>query len=261
MAGLAPAMLGELVVRYSSGGACPRHASLPPPCKLAPAMLGELVVEIGAMQTQKSSSTTDIQHPEIADSILVQQALAGDQDAFEALVNRYQASLFQLVYHYMREYHEAHDVLQQVWLQLYLSLATLRPTGPLKPWLFKVARNRCIDVLRRKRFLFFSELAADDDDDGESSLVSQPATNLTSEELAELGDLQLSIQRAIEVIPVQYQTVVWHYYVTDMSFPEIGRTLNIPASTAKARFQRAKPFLREALGAQLGITPDKTKDQ
>jgi RNA polymerase sigma factor (sigma-70 family) len=213
------------------------------------------------MQTQNSTSTTDIQHPEIADSILVQQALAGDQKAFEALVNRYQAPLFQLIYHYIREYHEAHDVLQHVWLQLYLSLATLRPTGHLKPWLFKVARNRCIDVLRRKRFLFFSEIVAEDDDDGESSLVPLPATSLTSEELAELDDLQLCIQRAIKLIPVQYQTVVWHYYVTDMSFPEIGRTLNIPASTAKARFQRAKPFLRAVLGAQLGISTTKVKDQ
>lgn len=65
--------------------------------------------------------------PETPDSVLVQQALAGNQEAFEALVSRYKQSLLGLIYRYLGEYHEAHDVLQQVLLQLYLSLATLRP--------------------------------------------------------------------------------------------------------------------------------------
>ncbi len=89
--------------------------------------------------------------PETPDSVLVQQALAGNQDSFEALVSRYKQSLLGLIYRYLGEYHEAHDVLQQVWLQLYLSLATLRPNTHIKPWLFTVARSRSLDVLRRKR--------------------------------------------------------------------------------------------------------------
>lgn len=205
------------------------------------------------MQPQKSLSATAIQPPTIADSHLVQQALAGDQQAFEVLVNRYQTALFHLVYHYVREYHEAHDILQQVWLQLYLSLATLHPTGNLRPWLMKVARNRCIDVLRSRRLLFFSELVASDDDDGEPLFAPFLATTLTLEELAEHHDVQQCIQRAIEMIPAQYRSVVWHHYVAEMSFPEIGRKLNIPESTAKTRFQRAKPFLRAALRVQLDI--------
>ena len=94
--------------------------------------------------------------PETPDSVLVQQALKGDQEAFEALVSRYKQSLFGLIYHYVGEYHEAHDVMQQVWLQLYLSLATLRQNLHIKPWLFTVARNRSLDILRRKRLLSFS---------------------------------------------------------------------------------------------------------
>ena len=68
------------------------------------------------------------EEPETADSVLVQQALSGDQEAFEALVSRYKKSLFGLIYHYVGEYHEAEDILQHVWLQLYLSLAMLRPS-------------------------------------------------------------------------------------------------------------------------------------
>ncbi len=107
------------------------------------------------METQGQRHTQD---PETSDSVLVQQALAGNQEAFEALVSRYKKSLFALIYHYVGEYHEAHDVMQQVWLQLYLSLPTLRPHLHIKPWLFTVARNRSLDLLRRKRLLSFSEV-------------------------------------------------------------------------------------------------------
>ena len=57
--------------------------------------------------------------------------MIGDQEAFEVLVSRYKKSLIGLIYHYISEYHEAEDVLQQVWLQLYLSLDTLRPRVPI----------------------------------------------------------------------------------------------------------------------------------
>jgi len=70
------------------------------------------------VQTQRQRNRED---PEAPDGVLVQQAFNGDQDAFEVLVSRYQQSLFGLIYHYVGEYHEAEDVLQQVWLQLYLS--------------------------------------------------------------------------------------------------------------------------------------------
>ena len=112
--------------------------------------------------------------PETPDSVLVQQALAGNQEAFEALVSRYKQSLLGLIYRYLGEYHEAHDVLQQVWLQLYLSLATLRPNTHIKPWLFTVARSRSLDVLRRKRLLSFSEIETGNEEDEAASLDAIP---------------------------------------------------------------------------------------
>ena len=107
------------------------------------------------METQGYRNTRDI---ETSDNVLFHQAFAGDQEAFEALISRYQHSLFRLIYRYVGEYNEAHDVLQQVWLQLYLSLPKLYPNVHMKPWLFTVAHNRSLDVLRRKRLLSFSEV-------------------------------------------------------------------------------------------------------
>jgi RNA polymerase sigma factor (sigma-70 family) len=150
---------------------------------------------IEAMQTQEYRYRED---PETADSLLVQQALSGDQEAFEALVSRYKKSLFGLINHYVGEYHEAEDILQQVWLQLYLSLASLRPYAQIKPWLFTVARNRSLDFLRHKHLLskcllFFCEVESRNEEDEVAFLDAIPDTSPTPEELAELHDLQREV--------------------------------------------------------------------
>jgi len=198
------------------------------------------------METQGYRNTRD---PETSDNVLFQQALAGDQEAFEALFSRYQRSLFRLIYRYVGEYNEAHDVLQQVWLQLYLSLPKLYPNVQLKPWLLTVAHNRSLDVLRRRRFLSFSEVEKGNEEDETAFLNTIPDTSLTPEELVEQRDLQQAIQRAIQTLPGTYRTVVLLYYREQMSYAEIGRVLKMPVSTVKTRFHRAKPFLRDVLTA------------
>jgi len=203
------------------------------------------------VETQGQRHTQD---PETADSVLVQQALAGNQEAFEALVSRYNKALFVLIYHYVGEYHEAHDVLQQVWLQLYLSLPTLRPHLHIKPWLFTVARNRSLDLLRRKRLLSFSEVETGNEEDEAAFLDTIPDTSPTPEELAKRRDLQHELQRAILALPHTYRSVVLLYYGEQLNFSEIGQALNMPVSTVKTQFHRAKPFLRAVLTAQLHIT-------
>ena len=200
-----------------------------------------------SVQTQGQRNTL---YPETSDGVLVQIALTGDQEAFEALVSRYKKSLFALIYHYVGEYHETHDVMQQVWLQLYLSLATLRQYVHIKPWLFTVARNRSLDVLRRKRLLSFSEIEAGNEEYEAASLIATPDTSPTPEELAERHDLQQDIQRAIQALPHKYRSVVLLYYGDQLNFSEIGRALNMPDSTVKSRFFRAKPLLRAVLTAQ-----------
>ena len=190
------------------------------------------------MQTPGQRNRED---PETSDSILVQQALSGDQKAFEALVSRYKQSLLGLIYRYLGEYHEAHDVLQQVWLQLYLSLATLCPHAQIKPWLFTVARNRSLDFLRHKRLhsqrlLSFSEVKANNEEDEVAFLDTILDLSPTPEEQAELHDLQREIQHAIRTLPHTYRSVVWLSYGGQHKYAEIGRILDMPKSTVKTRY-------------------------
>jgi RNA polymerase sigma factor (sigma-70 family) len=186
----------------------------------------------------------------LSDSILAQQSLAGDQHAFATLVQRYSTPLFNFICRFLGDYDQACDILQQVFLQLYLSLPTLRAGDPLKAWLFRVARNRCLDELRRKRAIHFSELEHVIVDDEVSPLTALPDTDPLPEELAERRDLQACLQQAIRALPPKFRAVVLLRYAAQFSFAEISQVLQIPEATAKTYFQRAKPLLRATLTGQ-----------
>src|SRR5438132_14321174 len=136
----------------------------------------------------KAHSNTKVA-PEITDGMLVQQTLAGDQQAFEMLVRRYNVPLFNFICHCLGDYDLACDVAQQVFLQLYISMPTLRTGEPLKAWLFQVARNRCLDELRRKKAIHFSELEISNGEDDLSPLAIMPDTRPLPDEVAERHDL------------------------------------------------------------------------
>jgi RNA polymerase sigma factor (sigma-70 family) len=204
------------------------------------------------MQIQDCAKT---QLPAISDAMLMQQTLGGDEHAFETLVQRYSATLFNFICRFLGDYDQASDILQQVFVQLYVSLANLHTNKPLKAWLFQVARNRCLDELRRKHThaIHFSELEATTGEDELSLLAGIADTLPLPEEVAERHDLQACLQQAIQELPPKYRSVVLLRYVSQLSYAEIGQALQMPEATAKTYFQRAKPLLRATLSSLLQV--------
>ena len=148
---------------------------------------------------------------EIADGILVQRTMAGDEHAYALLVQRYSSSLFHFICRFLSDYDAAGDILQQVFLQLYLSLAKLNTDVPLKPWLFRVAHNRCLDELRRirsKHLISFSTVQESTEDDELSLWATIPDPDPLPEEVAEQHDLQAILQQAIATLPPKYRSIV-----------------------------------------------------
>jgi RNA polymerase sigma factor (sigma-70 family) len=202
------------------------------------------------MQTQESTTFVDI--TSLSDAYLAQQALAGDQRAFEVMVRRYSTPLFNFICHVLGDYDQACDILQQVFTRFFTSLPKLGTGEPFKPWLFQVARNCCIDELRRRRryAIHFSQLELENDENDISFLNEIPDTSPLPEELAERHDLQLVLRQAIESLPPKFRDVVMLRYTSQLSFAEIGHTLNMPEATAKTYFHRAKVLLRKLLSDQ-----------
>ncbi len=190
---------------------------------------------------------------DISDMLLAQQALSGDQDAFELLVHRYSTPLFNFICRFLGDYDQACDVLQQVFLRFYTSLPNLGTTEPFKPWLFQVARNCCVDELRRrKRYaIHFSQLETENNEGEITFLGDMADTGPLPEEIMERHDLQKVLQSAIQSLPPKFRDVVTLRYLAQLSFSEIGRTLHMPEATAKTYFHRAKVLLRKTLSTQM----------
>jgi RNA polymerase sigma factor (sigma-70 family) len=192
-----------------------------------------------------------LENEEMSDGLLAQRVCDGEQEAFELLVKRYSTSLFHFTYHFLGDYETAGDIVQQVFLQLHLSLNGLHTSMPLKPWLFRVARNRCIDEIRRRQrhsVLLFSQLEATQLEAEEwPALVEIVDPGPLPEERVEMQDTRRRLKRAIQALPPKFRSIVLLRYAGQLTFPEIARSLGLPLATVKTYFHRAKPLLRAFL--------------
>jgi len=165
-------------------------------------------------------------------------------------VRRYHHILASYIGGFIKDDEQVSDVLQHVYIQLYLSLPVLLTNVSLHSWLFQVARNRCLDELRKKRRHVetpFSALARDYGEEEISPIETIPDPDPLPEEVAERLDLHCSLQKAIASLPPKFRSIVHLYCFRQLSFAEIGRKLNMPASTAKTNYYRSLPHLRKAL--------------
>jgi RNA polymerase sigma factor (sigma-70 family) len=199
---------------------------------------------------------------DLPDMALLQQAHTGNQSAFEVLVERYQETLYRFAARRVST-ELAHDVLQFVWLQLYLTMPGLvqksasaisQDTLSLKAWLFCITRNRCIDEIRknRRRHLLFSELSALSDEEDQVLLSEVLDSAPLPEELAEQHDEQARLRDAIGSLPPKYRMIVWLRYSQELSFNEIGSKLHMSPNTAKTYFYRSRPHLCAVLAEKAG---------
>lgn len=181
---------------------------------------------------------------------LARRARAGNHDAFASLVERHQSAAFNFALRYLGDYDEASDAAQSGFVQLFTSLPSLDLSRPIKPWLFRTIRNRCIDSIRRRRTesLEATSSARDDEDPATAGDRLADADPLP-DEIVERADLQQLLSAAIRRLPERYRDVVALRYTTDLTFSEIAGTLDLPEATARIHFYRAKALLREALRA------------
>ena len=195
---------------------------------------------------------------DLSDVALLEQAYAGNQPAFEALVERYQETLDRFAARRV-DTELAHDVLQFVWLQLYRTMPLLLQKSAiaqgllsLKPWLFCVTRNRCLDEIRKSRRhpLLFCELSALSSEEDQLQLSEMLDTAPLPEELAEQREEQAHVRNAIERLPPKYRVIVWLRYSQELSFNEIGSKLRMSPNTVKTYFYRSRLRLGTVLFGQ-----------
>ena len=193
------------------------------------------------MQTTLSR---DMYYCNLPDDVLFQLAQSGEQRAFECLVECHTTVLRRIISRIVRnEFLTAH-MLQYVFIQLYCTLPTLRSGNTLKAWLSRVAENRCMDELRRKRPVYFSEMTEVEDEDETSFTFSLPDPAPLPEEIVIQSERKRILSEAIGQLPLNYRRVVQMHSIEQLNFREVGKVPGIPVTTAKTQFYRALPLLR-----------------
>ena len=161
---------------------------------------------------------------------------SGDAAAFEMLVRRWQQPMARFLFHLLGRDDAVADLCQEVFLRVYEQRSRYRETGAFAPWLYRIALNVARDALRRRRKEPLG-LA------GVEPAASDPAPDTACEQ-AERGRL---VAQTVADLPEPLRVVVVLRHYEDMSFEQIARLLEAPASTIKSRFRAALQRLRERL--------------
>lgn len=181
-----------------------------------------------------AAMTGTIEHVE--DTALVRRTLAGDQDAFAQLVERYKEPVYHVAYRMLGNAAEAEDVAQETFVRAYTQLGTYKTEHRFSTWLLSIASHLAIDQLRRRRFLAlpledvpFLDWLADSDTSPEQAAIE--------------GEQHDEMQQLIAKLPAKYRAVVILRYWQDLSYEEIATTLNLTPALVKARLHRARELL------------------
>jgi len=194
---------------------------------------GELLV--GAHSTSNVHAREAIVEA-MSDAALVELVLAGDQDAFSLLVERYKDAVQNLAYRMLSNVTEAEDVTQEAFVRAYTQLGTYKPAHKFSTWLLSIASHLAIDQLRRRRFL-----ALPLEDVPFLEWIVDVGTGPEQSALA--GEQQDEIQHYLRRLPSKYRAVVVLRYWYDFSYEEIASTLKLTPALVKARLHRARELL------------------
>lgn len=188
---------------------------------------------------------------DVSDLTQAQQIAAGDVQAFERLLRRFNRPLYRVARAIVKDDAEAEDVLQEAMLRAFRSMATFRGDAQLSTWLVRIVANEALARLRaRTRRASVMPLHAGtadlDDFDASANEVPMPAQQ-DPEHSALRGEMRRLIEARIDALPDAFRVVFVLRALQELSVDETAACLAIPAATVRSRFFRARSLLREAL--------------
>lgn len=176
---------------------------------------------------------------------LLQAAQCGDLEAFDDLQRRLEPPLERFVTRLVGSLMLAEDILQDVFLALYLNLKAINPPEKLRPYVFRMARNRCYDEFRRWER---QPIMSIEDEPVEMWLSFTTYDEQTRpDELTHWMLLYLEVQGAMDQLPDLQRETLMLYSEENLSYAEISEVMNTSLGTVKSRLFHAKQGLRRLL--------------
>ena len=176
-----------------------------------------------------------------ADVQLIYRILSGNDEAFNILLRKYEKNIHTLVWQKIGDFHHAEEITQDIFLQAYKKLSTLKDPNQFAGWLYAVANRLCIDWMRKQKPAM-------------QSLEDTPVKaidNLTYDRYVSEQCESEAVERRYEIVekllaklPESERTVMMLYYLSEMRAKEVGKFLGVSVNTIRSRLHRARKRLQ-----------------
>lgn len=183
--------------------------------------------------------------------------LAGEIPAFEVLLIRHKRGIYQFIYRFVGNPAQAEDLMQDVFTRLFAAAGSFERRSRFTTWTYTIARNACIDFLRKHKHRNAASLdqPRNPGDDQSSNLHECLSSDgLNPEDQTHDRELRSVILRALESISPEQREVFLLREEAGLPFEEIARVVDAPLNTVKSRMRYALQNLRANLSAH-GVEP------
>jgi RNA polymerase sigma-70 factor (ECF subfamily) len=183
------------------------------------------------------------------DEQLADAVVEGDFGAFELLVRRYTHKVYRLAWSYVKSDHEAEDVMQETFINVYRALPRFEGKSKLGSWIYRVTVNTALMRLRRKRRRPEVSIEGSRPEDSTGSERESPfliERRTAADDLSAM-ELRGEIQASVDSLEDKYRVVFLLRDVEGLSIQETAEALEISVPAVKSRLHRARLFLRASL--------------
>ncbi len=178
------------------------------------------------------------------DRQLVQQAAAGEREAFDELVRRHQTRTHNFVRAMVSDAGEAEDLTQEIFIRAYRAIGRFRGDSAFRTWLFRIATNAVrTHVVRRSRWRALWHRSSGGEREGDATRGDPPSAEDLESDIVRRD----SIDRALATLSEDLRAAVTLRDVEGLEYREIAQVLDIPIGTVESRIFRARQRLRPLL--------------
>jgi RNA polymerase sigma-70 factor, ECF subfamily len=178
-----------------------------------------------------------------ADRQLVERVRAGDGTAFEALYRQHATRLYNLATRMVGSRADADDLLQDIFLIAYRKIGSFRGESTLGTWLYRLAMNHCLDVLRNRQTRMGSRTDSIDEPDAAPVASPVPVVSAVS---------RIDLERAIATLPAACRAAFLLHDVEGFGHQEVGALLGVTEGTSKSQVHKARLRIRAYLERGVG---------
>jgi len=176
-------------------------------------------------------------------------AAGGDKAAFARLVEKHKQSVHGLCFRLLGGGEEARDAAQEAFVRAYTGIRDFDPRQPFAAWVLRIARNHCIDLLRRRRPMLALAAEGRSDDGPETGVAPELPDHfaVSGEQRVQEGEAQRDLERAVAALPRRYREVIALFHIQHKSYVEIAQALGVPMGTVMTWLHRARKELKAQL--------------